>query len=55
MAARVTGTQETYVWRDSGQRRCNGGQVEALMCLYECVGSSCELLYCEWQPTGQGC
>jgi hypothetical protein len=47
---------ETSYWQFTGQTRCNGsGYLEERWCYYECVGRTCDPMYCEWRMTGERC
>jgi hypothetical protein len=53
--AAAPATRETYHWRFTGQTRCATGRIEELWCYYECFGSTCTAVYCEWRRTGSAC
>ena len=48
-------SKEIYLWKPTGDTRCNAGRIEERWGYYECVGGSCTPLYFEWRPTDRPC
>lgn len=50
-----TSPREIYVWRFTGETRCNAGFSEEHWGYYECIGTTCTPLHYEWRQTTRPC